>query len=218
MEMIVRLSFLVDWFFRGINLSVKEAKKKNIVNAARTLFMQRGINNVTIRDIAIEVGVGEATVYRAFSKKQNIAVAVAMAILEEVSNNYFHLSRFKTGYEKIESFYSSFLHIFKEHPEYYKYISEFDLYIVNEVFDGDEYERAVLAYYTDYSNSYLLGIKDGTLKVVDNIEVFYLTTTHSLLELCKKLATDAKILNQDVKYKTEQVATLISIFLDSIKK
>ncbi len=199
-------------------MGIKEAKLNFILDKAKAMFIEKGIEAVTIKDLALEVGVGEATMYRYFTKKQNIVIAIAFSILKEVSDNYFHLSQYKLGYEKIRAFYLSFLEIYKDNPDYYKFLAEFDSYISTEQYELDEYEKAIVGYYEDFKASYELGLKDGSIKEVENIEIFYLTTTHALLELIKKLASNSKVLKQDVKYKYEQVDTLIKIYLESIRK
>ena len=88
-------------------MSLKEAKFKFVVEVAANLFMQRSINDVTIRDIAEKAGVGEATIYRYFAKKESIILACVMLLQSRVSESYFNLKEGKTGYEKIEIFYNS---------------------------------------------------------------------------------------------------------------
>ena len=199
-------------------MSLKEAKLNLIVESAQKLFFKRGIATVTIKDIAKDAGMGEATIYRHFQKKQNIVLAVAMSIFGAVSQEYFHQSQYKLGYEKIEAFYRSFYNIFVSHRDYYNFLAEFDLYIAEQTTDLGTYENAIRTFFDDFNYAYTLGVKDGSVKEVENIEIFYLTTTHSILELCKKLAADSKVLKQDIKYSTEEVDALIKIFLSSIKK
>ena len=199
-------------------MSIKEAKLNFIIEAAQNQFFKKGIATVTIKDIAQEAGVGEATIYRHFQKKQNIVLAVAMSIFEIVSSEYFHQSQYKLGYEKIEAFYMSFLSIFNSHRDYYNFLSEFDSYIADQATDLGAYENGIKTFYDDFEYAYSLGLKDGSVKAIENVEVFYFTTTHSILELCKKLAADAKILKQDSKYSTEEIETLIRLFLNNLKK
>ncbi len=199
-------------------MSIKEAKLNYIVEVAQKLFFQKGIQAVTIKDIAKEVGVGEATIYRHFAKKQNIVLAVAMSIFGEVSKGYFHQSQFTTGFDKIEAFYMSFYNIFKVHRDYYNFLAEFDLYISEQTTDLDAYENGIKTFFDDFNFAYSLGIKDGSIKEVENIELFYFSTTHAILELCKKLASNAKVLKQDVKYSNEEIETLIKLFLNNLKK
>ena len=199
-------------------MSIKEAKINLIVESAQRLFFKKGIASVTIKDIAKDAGMGEATIYRHFQKKQNLVLAVAMSIFGAVSQEYFHQSQYKLGYQKIEAFYMSFYNIFKLHKDYYNFLAEFDLYIAEQATDLGAYENAIRTFFDDFNYAYILGTKDGSIKEVENIELFYFATTHSILELCKKLAADAKVLKQDDKYSNEEVETLIKLFLNNIKK
>ncbi len=210
--MIVNLS---KW---GDKLSIKDAKLNFIVEVATKLFLEKGINQVTIRDIATAVGVGEATIYRYFSKKQNIVVASAMRLEDEVFNKYFALNDGGNGFEKLSKFYTNFLLIFTEHIEFYKFINDFDSYFINEVGDLSNYEESLRPFYKSYLDAYNLGLIDKSILKLENIELFYFTTTHSLLGLCKKLSYDKEILAQDSKVKkSDEIKQLISIILYSLK-
>ena len=48
-------------------------KKPDILQAALKLFVEKGIDGTTIRDIAQEAGVGEGTLYRHFKSKEEMA-------------------------------------------------------------------------------------------------------------------------------------------------
>ena len=113
-------------------MSLKQAKFNFVVEVATNLFMQKSINDVTIKDIATEAGVGEATIYRYFAKKEAIVLACVMLLQNNVSSKYFMLSQGKTGYEKLEIFYNSYLEIFKDNPDYFYFIKEFDAYMYTQ--------------------------------------------------------------------------------------
>ena len=199
-------------------MSIKDAKLNFIIEVATKMFLSRGIASVTIKDIANEVGLGEATLYRYFSKKQNILIASAMRLEKEVFDEYFLSLKGNSGYEKIKNFYYSFIDIFENHSEFYKFISEFDSVIRVEGSNLDDYENALGNFYDTFTKAYEQGIEDGSVKEVENIEMFYLTTTHSLMGLSKKLALDGKILNQDSKYKQDdELKCLIDIILCKLK-
>ncbi len=196
-------------------MSIKEAKLKYIVDGATELFLEKGIAEVTVRDIAVKTGVGEATVYRYFIKKQNIVVAAAMKLSKEAFDGYF-VQKGESGFETIADFYNCFLRVFTERPELYKFVAEFDGYITGERSDLSEYEKTLFPYYKIFSDGYQRGLIDGSVKEQKSPELFYLTTTHALLGLCKKLSVEGKILEQD-KYGKEEVETLVSIILNSLK-
>ena len=200
-------------------MGFKDLKSKFIVDTATKLFLKRGINDVTIKDIAVEAGIGEATIYRHFLKKQNIVLASALSLKEKVFEGYFDLSKEKTGFGKIEIFYSSYLTIFKSTPEYFCFINEFDAYMCTEEnVSLEEYEKEVDSFKVPFLEAYELGLKDKTIRHVDSIETFYYASTHSLLELCKKLSANRALLKQDKNgEKTGEVECLVKIILDSLR-
>lgn len=200
-------------------MGFKDLKTNYIIEVATKLFLERGINEVTIKDIASEAEIGEATIYRHFVKKQNIVLAVALKLKEKVFEGYFDLSKGKTGFEKVEIFYSSYLNVFKNSPEYFYFINEFDAYMcMEESISLDEYEKEIDSFKSQYINAYELGLKDQSIRKVDSIDTFYLATTHALLELCKKLSANQELLKQDRNSKkASEIECLIKIILDSLK-
>ena len=199
-------------------MSLKETKINFIVDIATDLFMCRSVNEVTIRDIAISAQVGEATIYRYFGNKQNLVMQAAMKLQNIVSEGFFRLEKGKNGYEKLALFYESYYDIYKKHPNFYKFLNEFDAYIaVEQSEDMNPYESAIDQYKNFYMEAYQLGLKDGSVKKQKDIEMFYFSTTHALLELCKKLAYKKAVLNQDKTIeKDSEIKCLIDIILGSI--
>ena len=199
-------------------MSLKDAKVNFLVDIATDLFMCRSIQDVTIRDIAISAQVGEATIYRYFGKKQVLVLQAAMKLQQIVSSDYFRLDEKSTGYQKLEAFYMSYLNIFEHHRDFYKFIREFDLYmrVQDDVDTLNPYESALDQFKNDFMKAYEVGLKDGSVKPQKDIEMFYFTTTHALLELCKKLSMK-EVLNQDKTIeKTSEIKCLINLILESI--
>ena len=178
-------------------MSLKDAKISFVVDIAARLFMQKSINEVTIKDIAVEAGVGEATIYRYFANKENIVLACVMMLQQEVNKHYFKLNKGTSGYEKIEIFFNSYLDVFKANPDYFYFIREFDAFMYNQNPDIlKSYEKEIDKYHTDFIEAYELGLKDGSINKLEDVDVFYYSTTHSILELCKKLSIHQALPNK----------------------
>jgi AcrR family transcriptional regulator len=56
--------------------TLKQAKYDLVIENSKNLILKKGINNLTITDIAREIGVGEATIYRYFQTKVNLAIEI----------------------------------------------------------------------------------------------------------------------------------------------
>ena len=189
-----------------------------IIKESISLFLKNSIQNVTMSDIAKNVGVGEATLYRYFKKKSNIVLNASITLLKEIFETYFVFDSHSNGYKELETFYSAFLKIFREHPDYYKFINELDAYILLEKdISTSEYEDKIAQFYKLFKTSYKKGRSDSSVKNIKDIETFYFSTTHSLLNLCKYLAGPA-ILSQDEKnQKEKEITVLINLILQSLK-
>ena len=196
-------------------MSLKEVKVNFIIDIATDLFMCRSVSEVTIKDIAVAAQVGEATIYRYFGNKQNLVMQAAMKLQTIVSEGFFRLEKGQNGYEKLVLFYESYFDIYKKHPDFYKFLNDFDAYIaVEQSDDMNPYESAIDQYKASYMEAYKLGLKDGSVKEQKDIEMFYFSTTHALLELCKKLAFKKAVLNQDTRIeKDSEIQCLIDIIL-----
>jgi AcrR family transcriptional regulator len=202
-------------------MGIKDVKFEFILNTATELFMTRNISDVTIKDIADAAGVGEATVYRYFKTKNNIVVACAINLGKSVYKDYFDMSKGKTGYDKLEMFYKSYLNLFKKSPSHFYFVREFDAYMIaHSDVSLVDYEKGLVDQFANvFIEAYEAGLADGSVKEVKNVEIFYFATTHALLELCKKLSMKKGVLEQDKTLKkTSEIKCLINVILSSLQK
>ena len=83
----------------------------------------------------------------------------------------------------------------------------------------DEYSDNLDVFRDAYLAAYNDGVKDGSVREIENPELFYYTTTHAILSLAKKLAVEGGIVRQDQK--TDQIGelrTLNGTFLYSLRR
>ena len=176
---------------------MKDKAKEFIIDEACKMFLKDSIAGVTMSDIAKEVGVGDATMYRYFGSKQKIIMGVA-----------------ETGFERIKDFYYTYLDVFKTNNSYFSFIREFDAFFLTEAKEKVDYEYEIDLFKNKYIEAYVWGVQDGTVKRIDNVELFYYSTTHALLNLCKTLSYSGVLLSQDEKTsKEDEIKALIDIIL-----
>ena len=200
-------------------MGFKDLKRNYIVETAKKLFLGSSISEITIKDISSVSGIGEATVYRYFATKENLAIAVSMSIQQEILK-VPQDNQNKTGLQQIEDFFNLFKNIFVEHRNYFKFISEFDTLYLNSIKNKDnkEYSLSLDMFFDLFKKSYALGVKDKSVKKINDLELFYYTATHSLPELCKKLASTKSGLKQDLEVsKVSEIEYLISLFISVLK-
>lgn len=196
---------------------VKQSAKDSVVNGACELFLSRSISDVTIKDVAVKSGVGEATVYRYFGNKQTLVALVAIKLQKDVFDGYFKLTG-ENGFEKLRKFYESYIEIFKEHSEFYRFIREFDAFTLTFAPDLDAYSEGLDLFKEEFLAAYRAGVKDKSVKEIESAETFYYATTHAMLELCKKLSANVSVVKQDEKTeKDREIKVLIDIILSALK-
>ena len=200
-------------------MSITDAKTNFILDEALALFLERSVGEVTVHDIAVRAGVGEATIYRYFSTKHNLVCAAATKLEKTILETYFDLSGAANGFDKLALFYGTYLTIFSSHREYFKFINEFDAFMLNEgKTDSTDYASGLDMFKTLFAQAYHQGLSDNSVAPVRDWEIFYYATTHALLELCKKLST-AEIVRQDKSAnKEEEIKTLTEMILYKLKK
>lgn len=200
-------------------MGIKELKRDYIIDVATDLFTNESINKITIKDIADKALVGEATIYRYFGNKHNIVIKSVIKLQNMIYNDYFNTEKGVTGFEKLKIFYNSYLSIFKEHINLYKFIGQFDMYILNEEsIELSDYENEIDRFKHLYMEAYYLGLQDKTIQKQNDIESFYYASAHATIELCKKLAINGDIISQDREIvKEKEVEALIDMILYKLK-
>ncbi len=197
-------------------MSFKDLKRDYIVDAAKKLFLAKSISQITIKDISLASDLGEATIYRYFENKENLVIAVSLSIQKNILNVPFTASN-KLGIEQIQNFFELFRNIFVEHKDYYKFIAEFDTVYLKNIKNKD-YSLGLDAFYDLFMKAYETGLQDKSVKETSDIKLYYYTCTHSLLELCKKLASTDSNLKQDNEVsKIKEIEYLIYLFISVLK-
>lgn len=200
-------------------MTLTDAKTNFIIDQALALFLERSIGDVTVRDIALRAGVGEATIYRYFSTKHNLVCAAAAKLEKQIYETCFSQGRAANGFEKLALFYGTYLEIFSSRREYFKFIGEFDAFMISAgKTESSEYASGLDLFKALGSEAYEQGLADGSIAPVGDWETFYYATTHALLELCKKLSA-AVVVRQDLHIDREmEIKTLTEIILHRLKK
>ena len=199
-------------------MTITDAKKNFIIGEALALLLERSIGEVTVHDIALRASVGEATIYRYFSTKLNLVCAAATQLEKQIFETYFGFNSEANGFVKLAMFYRTYLKIFSSHREFFKFINEFDAYMLGEgKTDIGDYASGLDMFKLLCRVAYEQGLSDGSIAPVDDFEIFYYATTHALLELCKKLSAP-DIVRQDFNAnKEEEIAVLTEIILHKLK-
>ncbi len=179
---------------------LQKTRLETITKEAKSLFLEKGIDGVTMADIASHISIGEASLYRYFGKKQTLVINSSILIWNEIYGMLDSNPLEKSGYENLKSFYGLFLHVFQKHPDFFRFLEEFDGKIVQTSMSNEElknYEQIILKFKIVFDQFFEMGIADGSIKSGLDKDTFYYTTGHAIIGLCKKLATQPHVLSYE---------------------
>ena len=179
-----------------ISLSIKEIRKREkkqrrdyILNVAEELFFSRGYDDVSMNQIAQDVGLNKATLYLYFKNKESIYFAIVLRgvrIFKEMLKNRVELG--VTGIGKLEEAGRAYFAFYKDYPDYH----DAYLYYKSKRFQNsaDEYaiqiESVTANIMMIICNAIQEGIKDKTIREdVKPIEVavFVVVTAERIVGL-----------------------------------
>lgn len=180
--------------------ALKQAKVEMVIEEAKRVMLNNGIHSLTIAQISTLLGIGEATMYRYFGSKQHLVICVAESIWLDLYAKLMELEAKKSGYEGIEQFFRYFSTVYEKMPNVFQFVDQFDSMVMNlgvAKSELHEIDQILLRFKQVYHQYFEQGRLDHTIKENIDPDVFYYTTTHMIIGLCKKLSSNYPILESD---------------------
>lgn len=209
-----------------INESLKSKRIQNAIMISAKMFLQDGIDNVKMTDIADESGVGVATLYRYFGTKTGILIAAMTYMWNDLNVKFsgvFDSEIFisQPGIKQISDLMRLYLVLFTAHKDFMRLLAEFDIFIRREAVpmnDLEDYDRSIVNYYPVFERAYKTGLEDGTVREIEHFPLLYLTYAHSLLELTKKLVQGEITPSDNFEHAEAELSMLIDTAVYFFKK
>ncbi|WP_019243721.1 MULTISPECIES: TetR/AcrR family transcriptional regulator [Bacillus] len=201
----------------------KTKRKNSIVAAAEKLFIQKGYEKTTMQDIANELDIGVATVFRYFPKKEKLFVAVAVYIMEKNIATFESFANLDiTCIEKLDKIFEFFmsLHLTK-FTNQTKLLEAFESYAAlspEPLEDIDQYYDAILKNSKIFESIIENGKQDGSIRTDIEITEAFISITHAFMSFSKKLSLFQSISITESGVESEkQQAIVKNIFLDYLR-
>ncbi|WP_052344255.1 TetR/AcrR family transcriptional regulator [Bacillus ndiopicus] len=124
----------------------KNKRMKFIVEAAERVFSIKGFEKTTMQDIADDLNLGIATIFRYFPKKDKLIVAVAINVVERYYNLFTAVAaKNATCYEKMEALFDYFIaDIEPENLACTKLLEVFESYASTSLEELEDYQEYTL--------------------------------------------------------------------------
>jgi len=165
-----------------------------IIDEAGKLMLKSSISEVTMKVLANDIGIGEATLYRYFGRKENIVINAAIMMWKDISKNYFEnigSTENLTGIECVRKYWEVFQKLYDTNANFLLFIKDFDNYVQTSGMNVNqlrEYNDLFAQLEHRFSEYYLKGVKDKTIRGDIDPQIYYFAASHSIQNLAIKLA------------------------------
>ena len=206
----------------------KSIPADRILDAAYELFASRGIEPVTMEDIAQKAKITPSILYRYFESKDSLVIKTAThawttqmeGVLPSMIKPKYTNS---TGFVQLEQIFALFVKLYEKHQDFLRFIYLFDAFAVKEKIKKDQmtnYESKILLVKEIISVAIQKGIEDGSInkKYAKAGDALYFTLIHTFFSTAQKLALSGNLLDMDSQMNgAKQLSLLADILLDGLK-
>lgn len=155
---------------KELKIKEKEDRRKYILDIAQNLFIDKDYDNVSMNDIAHEVGVNKATLYNYFKNKEALYFAVVLRgvqILDEMIKK--EVKKGDTGFEKFRLFGNANNEFYNKYPDFMGllYLPQSNKFDINNINASEEYKevmKILKELIFIMSDSIQFGVDDGTIR------------------------------------------------------
>lgn len=204
------------------------SKIERILDSAYDLFSARGIEDVSMSDIANKAKVSEDDLYTYFKTKQILVVGAATQSWTQKTEEFIPpllKPKFKMmkGADQLKEIFALFVKLYEKHSDFLRFVYLFDAYAIKEKIPKESmanYEAKILLVKQIISDAIQKGISDGTInqKFLNYGELLYFTLMHTFFSAAQKLALSGKMLDMDSQMNgILQLRLLSDLMLDSLK-
>ena len=184
----------------------KQEKHQRILEAGFSLFSQRGIEQVTMPEVAQASGVSRMTLFRYFPSKTELVIAIGAWKWEDFISWYGvtvtpeKLAQM-TGAEYIRFFLDSFLELYRHHSDMLRFQYNLNSFIHYEMQAPGEkrlYRQVADSFGARFHKMYQRGIDDGTLNADVPEQVMFSSAFHIMLAAVTRYAVGLVVVYEGV--------------------
>lgn len=171
-------------------------KRRDFLEKAYELFTKKNIESVTMIEVARECGYGKMTLYRYFSTKPELVVAVAawiwgQTIRENQERRPNADFEGMTAAQIFEFYLESFIELYRNHRDLLRFNQFFNIYIQSERIDPEvmkPYRDIIEGLRTSFHVVYERAEQDHTIRTDEPEEEMFSTTLHLMLAAVTRYA------------------------------
>jgi len=172
-------------------------RRDKMMRAGFDLFAERGIENVSLKEIADKANVGIATLYNYYQNKTRLVVALSAHVWGIVWKEYYDSidkEKFETlkFSQRVENYLDGIIGLYLKHPNILKFSGEYKTYISRqsiERVDVKEHLDALKPLDDIFHASYLEAKKEGSVRTDIPEQELYTTICITMLAMAERYAS-----------------------------
>lgn len=201
----------------------KQERKETIIEIAKQLFLDRGLQEVQMQEIADAAKIGIATLFRYFPKKELLVITVANSIVEEMDVVITKIIDLPlSAYDKMVKIFDYYIQLISNDTiKLIRFHQSFDVF--SAITDVDSEELSIFVEPREKLAHTIFrlieqGKIDGTIRQDVDSELLIMTTIQNFSLFGITVATQKSELRLPTSYDPlKQMHLLKKIFLDFIK-
>ena len=166
-----------------------EQRREAMLSEGFKLFAENGIENVSMQQVADACNLGIATLYRYYSNKLALVLAVGTRKWQEYTD---HVRRERaknnadsmTAAQELAFYLGFYIDLYQNHKDLLKFNQNFNSYVINEGSTGQDlkpYIESINVIGRIFHDLYEKGKKDGTIRTDLPEDKMFATTSHIMM-------------------------------------
>lgn len=180
-------------------------RRENMIQMAFCLFCDKGIENVSMSEIAKKANVGENTLYRYFSNKGKLVQETFVKFWDTIMQNVERIVEnapdydSMTGYEQIKVWIEGFRCLYESDKDFVLFSYEAKLFLLHQNIKLDQYQQDMLM--QPFRGSCIAaldkGKSDGSILVQENSEDLFYAIWGSIRGYIVKIVIYGELFGED---------------------
>ncbi|SCJ19904.1 MULTISPECIES: TetR/AcrR family transcriptional regulator [unclassified Clostridium] len=179
----------------------RQARRSEIIETARTLFLKMDLNGVSMKDIAANSGISRVTLYKYFKSIDEVAFEVQMQVLGSLFDYVASVDDSTLdGLVRMRNHLDAWIDFYQKHTNYFCFVGLFDHYY-RERYPSEDLQNRYRNFFKKGRNirrdMIESGIQQGLIRPEVDAKDAAVTFTNIFLGLCVRLASREDILKAE---------------------
>ncbi len=197
------------------------ARRELMLSEGFRLFSEKGIESVSMQEVANACGIGIATLYRYYNTKLDLVLAIGTRQWEQyfAEANQRRTAKHPetlTAAQRLDFYLSFYIDMYKEHKALLRFNQNFNNYVRNEGATKEQlapYTAAIGEMRVPFHELYEQGKSDGTIRTDISEDRLFAATSHIMLAVAVRYAQGLVYLAQNEADRTEEFDLLKRMIL-----